>query len=119
MDRTPPPWDEAWYLSGSLRMYDALTDGGVASYAREFFGVLGNKAPLITALPAPVYLLFGRHSRYAPLTNLAAISFGATHAIHCATESECAQCLIFFQVTACTRAQVVSAIVPASTFYHS
>jgi 4-amino-4-deoxy-L-arabinose transferase-like glycosyltransferase len=83
LDRTPPTWDDAWYLAGSLRMYDALTEGGVTSYVREFFRVLGNKAPLITTLPAPVYLLFGRHARYGVLINLPAmlLLFAAVRAI--------------------------------------
>jgi hypothetical protein len=73
LDRTPPAWDDAWYLNGSLQMYDALTAGGILPYAREFFRVLGNKAPLITALTAPLYLSFGRDPRYGPLVNIPAM----------------------------------------------
>jgi hypothetical protein len=32
VDRTPPNWDDAWYLTNSLTVYDALTHDGVVGY---------------------------------------------------------------------------------------
>src|SRR6266851_1118281 len=61
LDRAPPNWDDAWYLTNSLTVYDALTQGGVIGYLTKLNSVFGFKAPLIAALPAGFYLLLGRH----------------------------------------------------------
>jgi 4-amino-4-deoxy-L-arabinose transferase-like glycosyltransferase len=74
LDQQPPTWDDGWYLTNSLVMFDAFTRGGVAAYAKEFFHVLGFKAPLITVLPTPFYLLFGRLWHAAYLVNIASMA---------------------------------------------
>lgn len=74
MDHAPPQWDDSWYLTNSLVMYDALTDGGLLGFAKMFFSILGFKAPLITVLPAPIFLVLGRRWHAAYLVNVAAIS---------------------------------------------
>jgi 4-amino-4-deoxy-L-arabinose transferase-like glycosyltransferase len=58
--RTPTFWDDSSYLTGSLNLYDALTDKGIPGFAVAFAHLYGNKAPLICALPIPIYLIFGR-----------------------------------------------------------
>jgi len=74
LDRAPANWDDAWYLTNSLVMFDALVDEGLAGFVRRFYTILGGaKAPLITALPTPVYLLLGRDPRFALAVNLAAL----------------------------------------------
>ncbi len=73
LDRVPPNWDDAWYLSNSLTVYDALIHGGVVGYLTKLNSVFGFKAPLIAALPAPLYLLFGRRWHAAYLVNIAAM----------------------------------------------
>jgi hypothetical protein len=66
LDRAPANWDDAWYLTNSLVLFDALTDSGLPGFVRRFFTILGGtKAPLITALPTPVYLVFGRDPAFA------------------------------------------------------
>ena len=70
LDRAPPNWDDAWYLTNSLTVYDALTQGGFFGYLTKLNSVLGFKAPLIVALPAPFYLLLGRHWHAAFLVNI-------------------------------------------------
>src|SRR5690349_6095878 len=70
LDHSPPAWDDSYYLSNSLVLYDSLADRGVAGYTREFLTVMRNKPPLIAALPTPVYLLLGRKPRAAYLVNL-------------------------------------------------
>src|SRR5262249_17921997 len=70
LDRAPPNWDDAWYLTNSLTVYDALTQGGVAGYFAKLNTVLGFKAPLIAALPTPFYLVFGRQWHAAYLVNI-------------------------------------------------
>lgn len=63
LDRLPPNWDDAWYLTNSLTVYDSLAYGGIVGF------VFGFKAPLIAALPTPFYLLFGRRWHAAYLVN--------------------------------------------------
>ena len=73
LDRAPPNWDDAWYLTNSLTVYDALTQGGVVGYLTKLNSVFGFKAPLIAALPAGFYLLLGRHWHAAYLVNIVAM----------------------------------------------
>ena len=73
LDRTPPNWDDAWYLTNSLAVYDALTQGGVVGYLTKLNSVFGFKAPLIAALPTGFYLLLGRHWHAAYLVNIVAM----------------------------------------------
>jgi 4-amino-4-deoxy-L-arabinose transferase-like glycosyltransferase len=58
--QTPTFWDDSSYLRGSLVLYDALTDKGIAGFASAFTHLYGNKAPLICVFPVPIYLIFGR-----------------------------------------------------------
>ena len=83
LDRAPLNWDDARYLANSLTVYDALTHGGVVGYLTKLNSVFGFKAPLISALPAPFYLLFGRRWHAAYLVNIAAmlLLFGALYRI--------------------------------------
>jgi hypothetical protein len=73
LDRTPPNWDDAWYLTNSLNVYDALTQHGVLGFLRSLNTVFGFKAPLIAALPTPFYLVFGRRWHAAYLVNITAM----------------------------------------------
>src|ERR1700691_5556412 len=73
LNRAPPNWDDSWYLSNSLTLYDAWTTGGLLGLARQFLAALGFKAPLITALPLPFYRIFGRRWHFAFLVNLTAM----------------------------------------------
>ena len=70
LDQSPGHWDDAWYLTNSLTLYDALLDHGFIGYWKKFLGTLEFKAPLIAVLPTPLYGLFGRHSRVAYGVNL-------------------------------------------------
>jgi hypothetical protein len=83
LDRSPPTWDDSFYLSNSLVMYDALTEGGLPAYARQSLTVMRIKPPLIALLPTPVYLMVGRKPRAALLVNLAflLILFAALYAL--------------------------------------
>src|SRR6185295_19140592 len=74
LDHCTPNWDDAWYLTNSLVMYDALVDGGVVAYAGRFLTILGFKAPMITVLPTPFYLLLGRRWHAAYLVNILAMA---------------------------------------------
>ena len=71
LDRSPGAWDDAWYLTNSLTLYDTLVDRGFIAYWKKFLGTLQFKAPLIAVLPTPLYRLFGRSSHVAYGVNLA------------------------------------------------
>jgi 4-amino-4-deoxy-L-arabinose transferase-like glycosyltransferase len=75
LDHSPPGWDDASYLGSSLVLYDSLAERGVPGYTWQFLTVIGNrigdKPPLIAALPTPVYLILGRRPRVAFVVNLA------------------------------------------------
>jgi 4-amino-4-deoxy-L-arabinose transferase-like glycosyltransferase len=73
LHRAPPNWDDSWYLTTSLQMFDHWVERGILGYAKGFLSVLGVKAPLITALPLPFYLIFGRRWHAAYLVNLTAM----------------------------------------------
>jgi len=71
LDHSVPAWDDAYYLTNSLRTYDALTDNGLPGFARQFLRGMSTKPPLIAALPTLIYLIVGRHPHAALLVNLA------------------------------------------------
>ncbi len=83
LDRTPPSWDDAYYLSRSLDLYDTLSDRGIVGYAARFLKVMDTKPPLIAALPTPIYLAAGRKYHAAPAVNLffLAVIFASVYAI--------------------------------------
>src|SRR5258708_9432072 len=70
LDRSPRGWDDSYYHTDSLALYDALAEGGIAGYARKFLTAMGTKPPLIAVLPTPVYLIVGRKSGAAFAVNL-------------------------------------------------
>jgi dolichyl-phosphate-mannose-protein mannosyltransferase len=80
-DRSPGYWDDAWYLTNSLVLYDTLVDHGILPYWKKFLVALEFKAPLIVVLPTPLFRLFGRHARVAYGVNLVfmALLFGTVY----------------------------------------
>lgn len=66
LDRLPPMWDQSWYLDGGELLYRALNQGGLIGLAKVFTVLNGTKAPLLSLLPVPLYLLFG-HSYHVAL----------------------------------------------------
>jgi 4-amino-4-deoxy-L-arabinose transferase-like glycosyltransferase len=74
LDRTPPNWDDAWYLTNSLTVYDALAHDGISGYFAKLNSVFGFKAPLIAGLPTPFYLIFGRRWHAAYLVNITSMA---------------------------------------------
>lgn len=69
-DRTPPTWDDAWYLENSFRFFHALQRGPWA-FAVEYASSFRTKAPLISLLPLPVYAVVGLSERAAIWANQA------------------------------------------------
>ena len=70
LDRSAPTWDDAYYLTRSIVLFDSLADGGIPLYAKRFLQLMNTKPPLVAALPTPVYLLAGRKFRAAYSINL-------------------------------------------------
>ncbi|HYM12775.1 MAG TPA: glycosyltransferase family 39 protein [Bryobacterales bacterium] len=64
-----PTYDEAWYLETSLHLYHRLTRGSLAEFLEAYRHAFGVKAPLISVLPLPLYLLFGTSYPSALLVN--------------------------------------------------
>ena len=77
MDFVPPMWDQADYLLHSQYLYHALTERGVSAFYASFLRSLTYKAPLISALPVPFYLIFGNSYKTALLVNLAFMIAGS------------------------------------------
>jgi 4-amino-4-deoxy-L-arabinose transferase-like glycosyltransferase len=83
LDRSPPAWDDGYYLTRSLELYDTLADQGVGAFAKKFLTLMRHRPPLIAALPTPVYLALGRRYRAAYAVNVLflAVMFGAIYGI--------------------------------------
>jgi hypothetical protein len=58
-DRRPPTFDDAWYLETSLHLYYQLTHNGFSDFCSAYASSFRTKAPLISVLPIPFYLLLG------------------------------------------------------------
>ncbi len=69
-NKTPPPWDQAWYLQTSEILYKSWTKGGIISLLGSFSQAMGIKAPLLSILPLPFYLIFGNSELSAMYVNI-------------------------------------------------
>lgn len=72
IETRPPRWDEAVYLSLSLKYYDALVTGGIGAFLKALLTFDPLRPPLVPALAVPMYVLFGRSADVALATNLVA-----------------------------------------------
>lgn len=69
-NNVPPSWDEANYLAASEILHQVFVDQGLFSFLVNTTTILGTKAPLITILPVPLYLLFGSTLHVALMINI-------------------------------------------------
>jgi 4-amino-4-deoxy-L-arabinose transferase-like glycosyltransferase len=76
-DKAPPLWDQSHYLLNSEILYHTLAEEGLESFLLSFNDILKDKAPLITALPIPFYVVFGNNYTSALLVNLFFIVLGS------------------------------------------
>lgn len=76
-DQAPPMWDQSHYLGSSEVLYSTLTKKGLISLIPAFARVLDTKAPLITVLPMPFYLLFGKNYTSALYVNIIFLIIGS------------------------------------------
>ena len=68
-DTQTPTYDEAWYLETSLHLYHRLTHEGLPGFWDAYHRAFGVKAPLLSVLPIPFYLLLGPSRESAMLVN--------------------------------------------------
>ncbi len=76
INTVPPMWDQSHYLYISQLNYSALCDGGFPALLKAFLVNLQIKAPLITVLPIPLYLIFGNSYTNALYVNLVFVILG-------------------------------------------
>lgn len=67
-DQTPPTYDPAWYLENSEIMYHSLIEKGLTGFYDAFSTAFRTKAPLISVLPIPFYIIFGNSENVAYLS---------------------------------------------------
>ncbi|MDD4082621.1 MAG: glycosyltransferase family 39 protein [Sphaerochaetaceae bacterium] len=71
LDKTPQSWDQSNYIENSQNVYLSLTKGGIIDAFKTYLNVQGgSKAPLITLLPIPFYLILGYKEISASLSIL-------------------------------------------------
>lgn len=70
LDQAPPMWDQAHYLENSEILYHDFTEKGFFPFIQAFTDILKIKAPLITILPMPFYIIFGNTYTSALYVNL-------------------------------------------------
>ena len=68
-DRRPPTYDDAWFLENSLIFHHRLSEGGLRAFLPAYASSFGTKAPLLSVLPLPLYLVFGTSQQTALLVN--------------------------------------------------
>ncbi|HVO67739.1 MAG TPA: glycosyltransferase family 39 protein, partial [Syntrophales bacterium] len=78
-DQAPPMWDQSHYLDSSEVLYHTLTSRGIIPFLNAFRLTLQTKAPLITVLPIPFYILGGDNYTSALLINLFFIVVGSCY----------------------------------------
>jgi hypothetical protein len=76
-DQAPPMWDQSHYLGTSEVFYHTLTSEGIISFSQAFERTLRTKAPLISVLPIPFYILGGDNYKSALYVNLFFIIIGS------------------------------------------
>ena len=69
-DHRPPTYDDAWFLENSLIFHHRLAEGGLRSLASAYVTSFGTKAPLLSLVPLPFYVIFGTGPRVALLANV-------------------------------------------------
>lgn len=78
-DFAPPMFDQSHYLLTSEQLYHTLTSEGVFSFFPAYMNAMGIKAPLMTVLPIPFYLIFGDAYSSALYVNLLFIIVGSVY----------------------------------------
>ena len=74
IDTRPPKWDEAYYLTLSLKYHESLFSGGVGAFVRSLLTLDPARPPLVPALAVPAYILLGKSPDSAIAVNL--VAFG-------------------------------------------
>src|SRR5262249_30518999 len=74
LDTRPPRWDEANYLTLSLKHHAALTAGGVGPLVQSLLSLDPQRPPLVPALAVPAYLVLGKRLEVPLAVNLVAFA---------------------------------------------
>lgn len=77
LDQAPPMMDQSHYLENSEILYHTLSRKGLLTFLEEYTDILRIKAPLITVLPVPFYILFGDNYKSALYVNLLFVLVGS------------------------------------------
>ena len=73
IDRTPPYWDEAWYLYQGAAQHRALSEQGVAGWFTAWTDLDRVRPSLVSTLTVPFFALFGVSDDSGLLVNLVAL----------------------------------------------
>jgi 4-amino-4-deoxy-L-arabinose transferase-like glycosyltransferase len=74
IDTRPPKWDEAYYLTLSLKYHENLVSSGVRAFIGSLLTLDPTRPPLVPALAVPAYILLGKSPDTAIAVNL--VAFG-------------------------------------------
>src|SRR5262245_27042998 len=74
LDTRPPRWDEANYLTLSLKHHAALTADGVGPLVQSLLNLDPQRPPLVPALAVPAYLVLGKRLEVPLAVNLVAFA---------------------------------------------
>ncbi len=72
IDTRPPRWDEAYYLTLSLKYHESLVSSGVGAFVRSLLTLDRTRPPLVPALAVPAYIFLGKSPDSAIAVNLVA-----------------------------------------------
>ena len=72
VDRTPPYWDEAWYMYQGAAQLDALRAGGAPAWYDAWINLDQVRPSLVPTLAMPFYAAFGVSAQSGLLVNLVA-----------------------------------------------
>jgi 4-amino-4-deoxy-L-arabinose transferase-like glycosyltransferase len=73
IDKTPPYWDEAWYLYQGAVQYDALRQQGIGAWYQAWTTIERIRPPLVPTLTIPFFALFGISDDAGLLVNIGAL----------------------------------------------
>lgn len=73
IDRTPPYWDEAWYLYQGAVQLDELRTGGLQAWSSVWLNLDSTRPSLVSTLTIPFFALLGVSDDSGLIVNLAAL----------------------------------------------
>ncbi|MFA5894320.1 MAG: glycosyltransferase family 39 protein [Candidatus Shapirobacteria bacterium] len=69
-DTALPSYDQSWYLENSIHIYNSYKSEGLSGLSKSYVNAFsGQKAPLLSLLPLPFYLILGPKENAAMIVN--------------------------------------------------